>query len=531
MTPEQPSYQSNKVVLNRHLGAMSEYYPFQQVNIGCACSDNTLNVTSTVPITLDETVMMVLDSLLNYCATSNVGPTKGSRLFYLWFFTVAAGYSWTATTGRIAGTHDTWNWDVRWPLASTDDIFIFMNHLMGDLTPNFIPGYNPAALYATELSVLGISAADRDARLASVRSTAHWADFMAAWTSWFAGRQADGSVAAAAQPVTADLPNGTQTLNVGTTADDPNTFAQPLKWTKLVVQGTTQGYLTFRWNDVASTCLTAGDETALKATADAAYPTDPARTAEVADLVALANGLTDLQKVVAEFWAGGPTTVSPPGMMVWFWKQFMTATLTAHERGMDYFIYSGLDLAINLFEVGRLVWGLKRDHMQARPIQEIRRLYRGQMLTAYDGTPLAGEAWTPYQMANFVTPPFADFPSGHSAFSQVFANVMGRWFGSAIPVTAPQTWSDVRLLSPLMAGQAQPLGVFGIGAGTSEIQVGVVPAAPITLSWATWQTLADSAGISRQYGGIHCQSAHVASQDLANALYTVTRGSWNITST
>jgi membrane-associated phospholipid phosphatase len=528
MTPEQPNYQSSKVVLHRILGGMSSYYPFQQVNIGCACPTNCQNVATT-PITLDETVMMALDSMMEYCAANNLGPTKSSRLFYLWFFTIAAGYSWITDSSRIVGTHDNWDWDIKVPLGSENDVFIYMNHLMGDLLPTLVPTFNPAAIYAAELTALNITPAERDERLAQVRSTGNWTGFTVAWNTWLAGRMADGSVAAAVQPTAADLPNGTQTLNVNTTTDDPNTFPQPLKWTKLVVQGTTQGYLTFRWNDVLSTGLSAGDETALKAVADASYPTDPARTAVVADLVALANGLTDLQKVVAEFWAGGPGTVSPPGMMIWFWKQFMTATLTAHVRGMDYFIYSGFDLAINLFETSRLVWGLKRDHMQARPIQEIRRLYRGQTLVAYDGTPIAGEAWVPYQMANFVTPPFADFPSGHSAFSQSFANIMSRWFGGSIPATSSMRWSDIKLICPILVAQTQPLGVFNVEPGASEIQVGAVPAAPITLTWATWQDLADSAGISRQYGGIHCQSAHVSSQDLANALCASTQSSWQIT--
>ena len=74
--------------------------------------------------------------------------------------------------------------------------------------------------------------------------------------------------------------------------------------------------------------------------------------------------------------------------------------------------------------------------------------------------------------------------------------------------------------------QTVPYGSFTTAAGTSEIQPGVVPAAPLTLSWQTWQAMANSAGLSRQYGGIHCNSAHLGSQAAANALTPIVSAAW-----
>ena len=126
-----------------------------------------------------------------------------------------------------------------------------------------------------------------------------------------------------------------------------------------------------------------------------------------------------------------------------------------------------------------------------------------------------------------MTPPFADFPSGHSAFSQAFANVMGAWFGAAIPTTTPTLLTDVSLLSPALTAQTQPFGTFVFPAGASQIQT-AVPAEPITITYTTWQDIADAAGISRKLGGIHATSAHVGSQALANALYTRMTMRWGI---
>jgi membrane-associated phospholipid phosphatase len=289
--------------------------------------------------------------------------------------------------------------------------------------------------------------------------------------------------------------------------------------------------LTYNWNNVQSTALSGAQEASIKATAQASFPTVGQRTAEMADLVQLNGSLTDTQKVIAEFWAGGLTTVSPPGMCICIWKLFVELQQTAHTRGWDAFFYSGLELSIHLFEAGRLVWGLKKANMQARPIQEIRRDYRGQTLQSWDGSTIAGEAWVPYQASNFVTPPFADFPSGHSAYSRSFANVMTRWFGASIPSLPIRSQSDLYLLSPLFTGSTEELrfGSWTVPQGTSEVQPGVVPAADITLTWTSWQDLAESAGVSRQYGGIHCASAHTGGVALANALSTELVPAWNIT--
>jgi hypothetical protein len=89
--------------------------------------------------------------------------------------------------------------------------------------------------------------------------------------------------------------------------------------------------------------------------------------------------------------------------------------------------------------------------------------------------------------------------------------------------------TDLRLISPpLNQTQTAPFGYFTFSRGQSEIQQQVVPSQDISLNWSTWQGMADSAGISRQYGGIHCTSAHTGSQNLANNLHTKIVSNWGI---
>lgn len=134
---------------------------------------------------------------------------------------------------------------------------------------------------------------------------------------------------------------------------------------------------------------------------------------------------------------------------------------------------------------GHGAWGIKRQYDYVRPVSAIHYLFNGQMVQAwggaYQGTrDVPGGSWNPYQASTVVTPPFAEYVSGHSTYSASAAEVLKLFTGS---------------------------DVFGygvtIGKGTSRVEPGSVPAADILLSWATFTDASDEAGISRRYGGIH----------------------------
>jgi hypothetical protein len=135
----------------------------------------------------------------------------------------------------------------------------------------------------------------------------------------------------------------------------------------------------------------------------------------------------------------------------------------------------------------------------------------------------------PYQEANFVTPPFPDFTSGHSAFSKIFADVMAQWFGDAIDTNKVVTFSDLnRVTLDLTTPQQAQFGSVVFPTGSSRVQPAVVPANPTTLTFTTWSGLAESAGLSRQYGGIHALSAHQGSLAIVAGLYPKIRAGWGL---
>jgi hypothetical protein len=488
-------------------------------------------------ISLITQIFTALDELLVYNASISVPPTRSARIAYLWFFTIASAYSWVSSRASITGTKDSWNWDTKNILSDDTNIFVWMTQILINTMPNFIPSYNTSRLLEQSRANFFWTAQQHQAVIDQVKLDANFSLWLSRWQTWYAGRQADGNVAAGTAATDAQLPNGATVIDVTTSQDFTNVtdYPNPRKWTPLRVGGAKKNFLTYGWGDVTSTCLTAGDETSIKTTANTEFlGTNPMRDSEIDNLVTLTNSLTDTQKATAEFWAGGPLTVSPPCMMIWFWKKYIELTNPA----LHVMIYSGLELVINIFEGSRLTWALKRDNMEARPIQEIRRRYAGQTLTKYDstainGTPINGNLWVPFQETNFVTPPFADFPSGHSTFSQGFANVMNAWFSSSIPTTSINA-SDLNLLSPMYTGLGTlriSLSNIPVKARTSLIQVGLVPTSDISLTWSVWQDIADSAGVSRQYGGIHAVSADLGGKAVANSAFPLITSRWGISRT
>jgi hypothetical protein len=259
----------------------------------------------------------------------------------------------------------------------------------------------------------------------------------------------------------------------------------------------------------------------------------------------------DFSRVLAEFWADGPSSETPPGHWNVIANTVSDSPLMASRIGpgaanrlrWDVQMYFALNGAVH--DAAIAAWGLKRKYQSVRPISMIRYLAeRGQSsdpkLPSYDpeGLPLIpglielitkessapgqrhaaladhvgeiairswrgnptdpnqvsgvgwilGERWVPYQRATFVTPAFPGFVSGHSTFSRAAAEVLAAYTGS-----------------PYFPG-----GEFTQTFSPGYLKFEHGPSKPLTLQWATYYDAADQAGISRIYGGIH-----IAADDFA----------------
>ena len=254
----------------------------------------------------------------------------------------------------------------------------------------------------------------------------------------------------------------------------------------------------------------------------------------------------DYARVLAEFWADGPDSETPPGH--WFTllnhvsdhdsleKRFMGQGAIINDLEWDvksYFMLGGA-----MHDAAVTAWGIKGWYDSPRPISAIRKMadygqctdinapsynpaglplipgyieliYAGDTLEGDVGehigkikvkswrghevidnvdTDVAGvdwiraEDWVPYQRPSFVSPPFGGYLSGHSTFSRAAAEIM----------------------TMLTGDEYFPGGMGVFTAPHNEFLVFEDgPSMDIELQWATYRDAADESGLSRIWGGIH----------------------------
>jgi len=267
---------------------------------------------------------------------------------------------------------------------------------------------------------------------------------------------------------------------------DPATISDPNSWQPLTynngVMVITQGFLGAQWFNVVPFAMPSGDEfQAFEALFGPAKYGTPAYQQQAQELVTFSAALTDKQKMIAEYWANGPHTETPPG----HWDLFAEFVSARDHHTLDDDVKMFFALTNACFDAGIAAWDGKRAFNSVRPASAIPYLFHGQTIRAWGGPgkgtiSMDGSQWIPYQPSTFPTPPFPEYISGHSTFSAAAATVLTLWTGSNYfggSVTFP--------------------------AGSSVIEPGLTPAAPLTLQWATFSDAANEAGISRRYGGIH----------------------------
>ncbi|MCB0633470.1 MAG: T9SS type A sorting domain-containing protein [Saprospiraceae bacterium] len=254
----------------------------------------------------------------------------------------------------------------------------------------------------------------------------------------------------------------------------------------------------------------------------------------------------DYTRVLAEFWADGPDSETPPGH--WFTILNYVTDHPAFEARfegqgevmdpLEWDVKTYFTLGGAMHDAAVTAWGIKGYYDYLRPISAIRYmsdhgqcsdkgrdnfnpaglpLVPGYIEVVEEGDPLAGsddanvgkikvkawrgpdyvpnpktdyagvgwilaEDWWPYQRPTFVTPPFAGYVSGHSTFSRAAAEVM----------------------TDLTGDEYFPGGMGEFYAKKNEFLVFEEgPSVDVTLQWATYRDASDQTSLSRIWGGIH----------------------------
>ena len=215
--------------------------------------------------------------------------------------------------------------------------------------------------------------------------------------------------------------------------------------------------------------------------------------------------LTDEEKMIAEFWEDAGGTSFPPGT----WMTFGQYVSARDDNTLDEDAQMFFSLGNAVFDAGIATWESKVYYDYARPISVVRELGELGLIGEYD--PDFGgyviEAYGDYGAGtqtilatDFITyqtpdadysPPFAEYTSGHSAFSAAGAEVLLQYTGSD-DFGASVTFEP----------------------GESRFEPDITPTDSVTLEWDTFSEAADDAGISRLYGGIHFNEGDLNGRDL-----------------
>ena len=254
----------------------------------------------------------------------------------------------------------------------------------------------------------------------------------------------------------------------------------------------------------------------------------------------------DYARILAEFWADGPDSETPPGH--WF---VLLNYINDHEMlvkkfrgegdvldGLEWDVKSYFILGGTMHDAAVAAWGVKGWYDYVRPISAIRYMAeKGQssdntlvnyhedgipliddyIETVEENDPLSGtnnehvgkiklytwkghdyidntatdqagvgwilaENWWPYQRPSFITPPFAGYVSGHSTYSRAAAEALTLLTGT-----------------PYFPG-----GIGEFNADKNEFLVFEEgPSIDVVLQWATYRDASDQCSLSRIWGGIH----------------------------
>jgi hypothetical protein len=267
----------------------------------------------------------------------------------------------------------------------------------------------------------------------------------------------------------------------------PGRLVDPNRWQPLLApDGVEQRFLAPHWGLVVPFALDAGWELRPRR----GLRRHPGRgfRLQAEQVLADSASLDDERKAIAEHWADGPGTDTPPG----HWCRLAGEVSARDGHGLDEDVRLFFALTGALLDAGVAAWDAKRVFDSVRPVTAVRFLFAGRQVPAWAGPgrgtrPIDGGDWQPY----LPTPPFPEFPSGHSTFSAAAADVLARFTGS------DRFGASVT-----------------VAAGSSLVEPGITPATDVVLSWPTFSAAADQAGRSRRHGGIHFRNGDLVGRAL-----------------
>ncbi len=260
-----------------------------------------------------------------------------------------------------------------------------------------------------------------------------------------------GRAMAAAMLRWASTDGGAAITNLGFPLTYPKA-SSPDAWVPTAALGMQQTPLLPKWGDNRAFALKSGESCPLPAPVSFSVEKDSAFYKEALEVYTVGKNLTQEQRDIAAFWDDSAMlSMTPPGHWVGILTQLFTDQPPTLERLAEGYARVGLAVADGFIAC----WHTKFQYNLLRPVTYIQRVIDPK--------------WTTL----LITPPFPEYPSGHSTQSGAAATVLTAFFGENYAFT-DRTHDDDGL-------EARSFKSF-------------------------WDA-ANEAGISRMYGGIHYRNA------------------------
>ncbi len=170
--------------------------------------------------------------------------------------------------------------------------------------------------------------------------------------------------------------SGYESVNTPDQINDPNRW-QPLRVPDGKGGFIVQKFVAPHWEKVAPFALITADQFDADVALPAMFPSKEYRE-QVRQIIHYSAQLTDKHKAIAEYWADGPWSETPPGRWGLF-AQFVSAK-NGHNIDQDAKLFFALHNAI--CDAGIVSWHLKRKFDYVRPITAVRFLKKGKKIRA-----------------------------------------------------------------------------------------------------------------------------------------------------
>ncbi len=223
---------------------------------------------------------------------------------------------------------------------------------------------------------------------------------------------------------------------------------------------------------------------------------------EVDEVMDLNANLDHQRKTTIEFMRDGPRSTGQAG----HWLRFAQLVSIRDKNQLDTDVKLFFTVAVTAMDAFIACWDTKRFYDTARPWTQVRLYYKGQKIKGWGGPDkgtllIPAEEWHPYSPANFVSPPFPAYISGHSTVSGACAKVLELFTGS---------------------------DHFGVTESRICGALTETPGDPVSLPLPTFSATAELAGISRVLGGYHIQTDNIEGLRTGRSVgewdYKVTQG-------